>query len=83
MTSFLFSGASVASFTQMPPPEASNLKDYEKLDKEWQVADLVQLVRTGRERTNCVDGSLMTLTTNSCRLWSKAISFEKSYMVLI
>ena len=62
----------------MPQPEASNLKSYEELDKDWQVADLVQLVRTGRERTNCVDGSLMTLTTNSCRLWSKAIYRENS-----
>ena len=56
-----------------PRIEASNLADYNALDKDWQVADLMQRVRTGRARVNPVDGSLMTLTTNSGRLWSKAM----------
>lgn len=38
----------------------------------WEVADLNQLVRKGRGRTNLVDGSLCTLTTNSGKLYGKA-----------
>lgn len=53
--------------------EAQNLQDYENKSDDWQVADLMQLVRTGRGRTNPVDGTLMTLTTNSGCLWSKAM----------
>ena len=41
--------------------------------REWQVADLNQLVRTGRARFNTVEGHLPTLTTNSGKLWSKVL----------
>ncbi|CAK8992338.1 unnamed protein product [Durusdinium trenchii] len=54
----------------------SNLHDYDDpkmfSKKGWQVADLNQLVRNGRGRTECKDRSLMTLTTNSGKLFSKA-----------
>ncbi|CAL1171055.1 unnamed protein product [Cladocopium goreaui] len=54
----------------------SNLRDYlsnmsSKVRPGWQVADLCQLVRTGRARTDTVDNHLMTITTNSTRLYSK------------
>lgn len=39
----------------------------------WTIADLAQRAITGRGRTNCVDGSLCTLTTNSGRLYSKKL----------
>lgn len=61
------------SLPPSPRIEARNLEDYKDLAKDWQVADLMQRVSTGRQRTNPVDGSLMTLTTNSGRLWSKAM----------
>lgn len=71
---------SMVKFFIPPSPriEASNLADYDALDKDWQVADLTQRVRTGRGRVNPVDGSLMTLTTNSGRLWSKACGGKKT-----
>lgn len=57
------------------PTKENNLKDYHASGGEWDVADLVQLVRTGRGRTNTVEGHLPTLTTNSAKLWSKVSRF--------
>ena len=49
-----------------------NFKDYmASYHRGWQVADLHQLVRTGRGRTDTVEHHLPTLTTNSGKLWSK------------
>ena len=53
-------------------PKERNRKDYMSCHgRDWEVADLNQLVRTGRGRTETVEGHLPTLTTNSGKLWSK------------
>lgn len=59
----------------MRTAQERNLWDYlnSKLysRRNWKVADLSQPVRNGRGRAECVDGSLMTITTNSGNLYSK------------
>ncbi|CAK9021657.1 unnamed protein product [Durusdinium trenchii] len=54
--------------------QEANLKDYctDFPRNGWKVCDLNQMVRNSRGRTECKDGSLMTLTTNSGSLFSKA-----------
>ena len=58
--------------------QEENRKAYMNYSRDWQVADLSQLVRTGRGRTNTVEGHLPTLTTNSGRLYSKVVSSKKN-----
>ena len=58
-----------------------NRRDYETYKKGWAVADLTQLVRTGRGRTNTCEGHLPTLTTNSGRLWSKVLNLQTSQII--
>ena len=56
--------------------QASNLEDYSKAKKEknFEFPDLNQLCRNKRGRGETKDGALQTLTTNSGRIFSKAIS---------
>ncbi|CAK9072836.1 unnamed protein product [Durusdinium trenchii] len=55
----------------------SNLQDYMDPSKfkrtDWEVADLNQRVAANRGRSECKDGSLMCVTTNSGRLYNKAL----------
>lgn len=46
-------------------------QDHSLVKKKWAIADLTQLPRNGRARTDTCDGFLPTLTTNSGRLWSQ------------
>ena len=44
--------------------------DYQAVHPQKRFPDLNQLVRTGRARGECVDGTLQTLTTNT-NIWSQ------------
>ena len=64
-------------FNMESHPEERNKADYlNKYRDGWQLADLCQLARNGRGRTETVEGHLPTLTTNSARLWSKVHVFR-------
>lgn len=61
-----------------------NLADYmaandKKVREDWQVADLSQLVRNGRGRTETVDKHLQTLTTNCGRFYGKAMGYQNKF----
>ena len=71
-------------FASLPRSQESNLRDYlsnmsSKVRPGWQVADLCQLVRTGRARTDTVDNHLMTITTNSTRCTPRYMSKQNVF----
>lgn len=53
------------------PPEAKNLAGYRALEKKRMFPDLSQYACNGRARAEVQGGYLMTLTTNSSKIWSE------------
>jgi len=58
-----------------------NLREYRMLDKKITFPDLSQYARNGRGRGELADGSLMTLTTNSSKIYSEDWAFSSVLLV--
>ena len=58
-----------------------NLHEYRVLGKKILFPDLSQYAANGRGRGELADGSLMTLTTNSSRIYSEDLAFSSALLV--
>lgn len=65
-----------------PVSKERNLHAYRMLDKQIMFPDLSQYAANGRGRGELADGSLMTLTTNSSKIYSEDWAFSCVLLVL-